>query len=332
MSAIRARAMRIPAAGAALEPVDLLIEPPGPGEVVVRIEAVGVCGSDLFLQAGGFGPESLPRVPGHEASGVVHAVGPEVGDLATGDQVALYYIENSPTAPRQNLGPDVVRMGVDVDGAFAEYVRRPAATLIKPAAHVPPADLAVLTDAVATPYHALTQVANLTAGESLAVLGIGGIGSNAVQIGRLIGAHTVAITRSVEKRDLAMHLGADEVLTLAEARDRYSGSFDVVLQCAANAAMDAAAVDLGGYAGRVVLVATTPDSFSLKASALVWRELEVKGSRGFTIGDIESVVDHYLAGRLEVAHLIRHQRPLVEANKAFADLRSGSCLRSVLLP
>ena len=91
----------------------------------MRIQACGVCGSDLFLQNGGFGADKLPVVPGHEAAGVVDSVGPDVTAVTAGDQVALYYIENAAGAQRPNLGPAVRRMGVDVDGAFAEYVVRP---------------------------------------------------------------------------------------------------------------------------------------------------------------------------------------------------------------
>jgi D-arabinose 1-dehydrogenase-like Zn-dependent alcohol dehydrogenase len=112
-------------------------------------------------------------------------------------------------------------MGVDVDGAFAEYVVRPAHTLIVPPTPVDPVVLAVPTDAVATPYHALVQVARLRAGERLLVIGVGRIGSNAVQLGRRVGARVATLTRSDAKRDLAVRLGADAaLLTRARATPR----------------------------------------------------------------------------------------------------------------
>src|SRR5438445_4438719 len=114
------RALELPAVGEPLRLVERPVPEPGPGEVRVRVEACGVCGSDLFLQDGGFGADKLPRVPGHEAAGVVDAIGAGVTSVREGDQVAIYYIENTPDAPRPNLGPNVRRMGVDVDGAFAE--------------------------------------------------------------------------------------------------------------------------------------------------------------------------------------------------------------------
>jgi 2-desacetyl-2-hydroxyethyl bacteriochlorophyllide A dehydrogenase len=327
------RAAVLPAVGAPLELVERDDPLPGPGEARVRIEACGVCGSDLFLQKGGFGADKLPVVPGHEAAGVVDRVGDGVTEVSPGDQVAIYYIENVPGAPRPNLGPAVRRMGVDVDGAFAEYVVRPVSTLIRPSRPLPPATLAVLTDAVGTAYHALVRIAEVKPGETVAVLGIGGVGSNAVQVAKALGARVVAITRSAEKRELARSLGADEAVSISDALDAIGGhGADVVVQCAASAAMDEAAIELAGYAGRVVFVATTPESFSTRASTLVWRELALLGSRGFTVSDIEAVIDLYLAGKISTDHLTATVRPLEEVNEALDDLRAGRVMRSVLVP
>jgi D-arabinose 1-dehydrogenase-like Zn-dependent alcohol dehydrogenase len=327
------RAAVLPAVGAPLELVERDDPLPGPGEARVRIEACGVCGSDLFLQKGGFGADKLPVVPGHEAAGVVDLVGDGVTEVSPGDQVAIYYIENVPDAPRPNLGPAVRRMGVDVDGAFAEYVVRPVSTLIRPSRPLPPATLAVLTDAVGTAYHALVRIAEVKPAETVAVLGIGGVGSNAVQVAKALGARVVAITRSAEKRELARSLGADEAVAISDALDAIGGDgADVVVQCAASAAMDEAAIELAGYAGRVVFVATTPESFSTRASTLVWRELALLGSRGFTVADIEAVIDLYLAGKISTDHLTAVVRPLEEVNEALDDLRAGRVMRSVLVP
>jgi 2-desacetyl-2-hydroxyethyl bacteriochlorophyllide A dehydrogenase len=327
------RVALLPAVGAPLTIVERDIPVPGPGEARIRIEACGVCGSDLFLQKGGFGADKLPVVPGHEAAGVVDAVGDGVTEVAAGDQVAIYYIENDADAPRPNLGPSVRRMGVDVDGAFAEYVVRPVSTLVRPKQFVEPATLAVLTDAVATPYHALVRIAGVQPGETVAVVGIGGIGSNAVQVAKALGARVVAVSRSEEKRELALRLGADAAVRLEDAEAAIGGhGADVVVQCAASPRMDEAAIGLAGFAGRVVFVATTPEPFSVHASTLVWRELSLLGSRGFTVQDIEDVIDLYLAGTIAADHLTAHVRPLEEVNEALDDLREGRVLRSVLAP
>ncbi|MFO1541530.1 MAG: alcohol dehydrogenase catalytic domain-containing protein, partial [Chloroflexota bacterium] len=125
------RVAELPGVGQPARMATRPIPEPGPGEVRVRVEACGVCGSDHFLQEGGFGAKvPWPIVPGHEAAGRVDALGDGVTGRAPGDQVALYYISTPPgdrwaAAGRPNISPHVTRMGVDVDGAFAEYVLRP---------------------------------------------------------------------------------------------------------------------------------------------------------------------------------------------------------------
>jgi len=337
------RAVELPGIGAPLRLTQRPIPQPGPGEVRVRIEACGVCGSDVFLQKGGFGEAvSLPVIPGHEAAGVVDALGDGVADFVLGDQVALYYITTPPGDPwaargRPNISPAVRRMGVDVDGAFAEYVLRPSAALIRPRAPVPPAVLAVLTDAVATPLHGLKRVARLQPGETLVVLGVGGLGSNAVQLGKAFGARVIAVTRSHSKLRLARELGADEVVA-AEAEDPVAAvkaltgghGPDVVIQCVGSAAVDEQAIAMGGPGGRVVLIGSSLDHFRARAVDIFWRELSLLGSRGFVPDDIRDAIDLYLDGTLSVDHLVETVRPLEEANEALEDLKAGRVFRSIL--
>ncbi|MEX2183450.1 MAG: zinc-binding dehydrogenase [Chloroflexota bacterium] len=342
------RAVEIAEVGAPLRLTERPIPEPGPGEVRVRVEACGVCGSDVFLQKGGFGDAvPFPVIPGHEAAGVVDAMGDGVAatsDLAVGDQVALYYITTPAGDPwaaagRPNISPHVQRMGVDVDGAFAEYVIRPVAALVKPRANVPPPVLAVLTDAVATPLHGLKRVAHLAEGETLVVLGVGGLGSNAVQIGKAMGARVIAVTRSEAKLRLARELGADETVAADDgdpvaAVKALTGGYgpDVVIQCVGSAAVDEQAIAMGGPGGRVVLIGSSLDHFRARAVDIFWRELSVLGSRGFVPDDIRDAIDLYLDGRLVVDHLVETVRPLEDANAALEDLKAGRGFRSVLTP
>ncbi len=230
-------------------------------------------------------------------------------------------------------------MGVDIDGAFAEYVIRPAAALVRPSGPVPPEVLAVLTDAVATPLHGLKRIARIQPGESLVVLGVGGLGSNAVQLGRILGARVIAVTRSAAKQALARRLGADEVVPAADVdpvdavRQLTGGTgADVVLQLAADARADEQAIAMAGPGGRVVLIGAALEPFSVRAAEIFWRELAVLGSRGFVPDDIRDAIDLYLAGDLDVSHLVERVRPLAEANEALEDLVAGRVLRSVLVP
>jgi alcohol dehydrogenase, propanol-preferring len=337
------RAVEIAAPGAPLRLVERPVPQPGPGEVRVRVEACGVCGSDVFLQKGGFGDAvTWPVIPGHEAAGVVDAIGDGVSEVGVGDQVALYYITVPPGDPwaargRPNISPHVTRMGVDVDGAFAEYVIRPVEALIRPPSPVRPEVLAVLTDAVATPLHGLKRVARLERGETLVVLGVGGLGSNAVQLGKAMGARVIAVTRSDAKLALARTLGADETIgaddgdVVATVRQVAGGyGADVVIQCVGSAAVDEQAIAIGGPGGRVVLIGSSLDHFRARAVDIFWRELSVLGSRGFVPDDIRDAIGLYLDGTLSVDHLVDNVRPLAEANDALEDLRAGRGFRTVL--
>jgi D-arabinose 1-dehydrogenase-like Zn-dependent alcohol dehydrogenase len=337
------RAAELAAPGAALRLVERPVPEPGPGEVRVRVEACGVCGSDVFLQKGGFGDAvTWPVIPGHEAAGVVDALGDGVTAVTVGDQVALYYITVPAGDPwaargRPNISPHVARMGVDVDGAFAEVVIRPVEALVRPRSPVPPEVLAVLTDAVATPLHGLKRVARLQPGETLAVLGVGGLGSNAVQLGKAMGARVIAVTRSEAKLALARSLGADETVAadggdvVAAVRDIAGGyGPDVVIQCVGSAAVDEQAIAMGGPGGRVVLIGSSLDHFRARAVDIFWRELSVLGSRGFVPDDIRDAISLYLDGTLRVEHLVDTVRPLAEANDALEDLKAGRGFRTVL--
>jgi 2-desacetyl-2-hydroxyethyl bacteriochlorophyllide A dehydrogenase len=346
--AIGGRAMRVvelPGVGQPLRIAERPVPEPGPGEVRVRIEACGVCGSDHFLQAGGFGPSvGFPVVPGHEAAGRVDALGEGVDEFDVGDQVALYYITTPAGDPwaaagRPNISPHIRRMGVDLDGAFAAYVIRPVEALVRAPRPIAPEALAVLTDAVATPLHGLKRIARLQRGEWLVVIGIGGLGSSAVQIGKATGASVVAVTRSPDRQALALRLGADEVVAaddqgaVATVRELTGGhGADVVIQCAPSAAADELAIAVGGPGGRVVLVGAALEPFSVRAAEIFWRELSVLGSRGFVPDDIRDAIDLYLAGTVSVDHLVSTVRPLSEAQEALDELAAGTVMRSVLMP
>jgi D-arabinose 1-dehydrogenase-like Zn-dependent alcohol dehydrogenase len=230
-------------------------------------------------------------------------------------------------------------MGVDVDGAFAEFVVRPIDALVRPPADVEPAVLAVLTDAVATPLHALRRVAQLEAGETVVVIGIGGLGSNAVQLARQDGARVIAVSRSVQKLELAERLGATHCVRAegggetAAVRTLTDGvGADVVLQCADSADAYVNALSMAGPGGRIVLVGSTAQPFPVYPMEVIWKELSILGSRGFVPADIADAISLYLDGHLVVDHLLGSVRPLEEANAALDDLRAGRVLRSVLVP
>lgn len=333
-------AWRLQGSGQSLAPVRIPVRQPEPGEALVKVEACGLCGSDRFLQSGGFGIDKFPVIPGHEAAGTVVAVGSddEADRRLVGQRVALYYIDPdeafSARSGKENLGPGVKRMGVDFDGALSQYVTRPVWSLVR--GHgLPAAELAVLSDAVATPYHAL-RLAGVHPGQVVAVIGTGGIGSNAVQLASLRGARTIAIGRSEWKLSVAGSLGADVAIPsmngAAAIRDAAGGHIDVVLQCVGSPAMDELAMEIGGIGSTIVFVGASASPFHTTSMQLIQRELRLLGSRGFTRQDIVDVIALRVNGSLTVDHLLSDVRGFDEAGEAFEHVGEGERLRTIIQP
>lgn len=313
----------------------------GPGEVVVRVGACGVCGSDRFLQHGGF-DSVLPIVPGHEAAGIIEAVGPDVAGLEPGKKVAIYYIAHCGRcrycrAGRENICVDARRMGVDFDGAMADFVVVPAENCLSLPEDMDLAAAAVITDAIGTPTHALGR-AGVGEGDRVLVLGVGGIGSNAIQIARLMGAEVIAASRSdgalATAREMGAHhlLRADSGLGDAVAAITEGLGVEAVIQCAPGEAAFRAALPCLGRGGRLVIVGTSEAPVPVGFNQLLWKEQEIVGSRGFTRADIRQGLDWYGTGRIRVDHLTARRRPLEELNEAIADLDDPAVVRTVIVP
>jgi D-arabinose 1-dehydrogenase-like Zn-dependent alcohol dehydrogenase len=312
---------------------------PRSGEVLVKVSACGVCGSDRFLQKGGF-RSTLPIVPGHEASGVV--AGGTDTRFPIGTRVALYYLRHCGEcrqcrAGRENVCATVRRMGVDFNGAMAEYVALPAANLIPIPPTVNDISAAVVTDSLGTPLHAL-RVADVHAGEVVLIIGIGGIGSSAIQIAKLLGARVIAASRSTAAANVAQAMGADEFIIYdsnlpLRVKDATRGQgADIVLQCAPSQDAFVAGAAALATAGRLVIVATTLEPVPINTNNLLWGEQRLCGSRGFTRADVIRALRWVEEGRLNVEHLTRTVMPLSQANEALANLDRSDVVRSVLRP
>ncbi|MBS0417817.1 MAG: alcohol dehydrogenase catalytic domain-containing protein [Proteobacteria bacterium] len=312
---------------------------PRAGEVLVKVCACGVCGSDRFLQKGGF-RSTLPIVPGHEASGVV--AGGTITAFPVGTRVALYYLRHCGECRycrtgRENVCASVQRMGVDFNGAMAEYVTLPAANLMPIPSTVDDISAAVVTDSLGTPLHAL-RVAEVQEGEVVLVIGIGGIGSSAIQIAKLLGARVIAASRSEAAADVAHAMGADDFIhcdvnlprRVKEMTDGLGA--DIILQCAPSPEAFAWGAEALATGGRLVIVATALEPVPFNTNRLLWGEQRLCGSRGFTRADVIQALRWVEEGRLNVEHLTRTVLPLARANEALANLDRSDIVRSVLRP
>lgn len=340
-------AARLIEAGQPLLISSIPVPRPGPGEVLVRVEACGLCGTDVHLAVAGDLPVSrTPITLGHEAAGVVADLGPGVDSVTPGDRVALF-----PAAwcgechwcrrGRHSLCSRSEVYGMNRDGSLAEYVVAPARAVVRVPNSVPSEIAAIVTDGVATPFHALRSRGSLQPGESVGVVGCGGLGTHAIMLARLLGAgRIVAVDPDPEARARALDRGADQALDPNDPDTtqvlRSNGGLDLTLEFVGRASSAELAVKALSTGGRAVLVGVGPDRPKLPPlAAFVGREQSVFGSFGMDQEDINDALELVATGRLDLTESVSARYSLKQANEALNHLvdRSGpGVVRVVVQP
>jgi L-iditol 2-dehydrogenase len=251
---------------------DVPIPTPEPGDILVRVEACGICGSDRHMFKGEY-PTARPVTLGHEFCGIVESVGADVGAIAIGERVTgdpniSCGLCRQCRRGRFNLCDNLSAIGVWRDGGFAEYVVMPQRQ-----AHRLPMTLDPLHGAFCEPLacclHGL-DIARITPGDSVAVLGGGVIGLLMVQLARLAGASTVIVsTRQKPRRELALQLGATHAVdpsavdSTVAIRDIVPGGVDVVLECAGVAETFQQSLMLARRGGTIVVFGVVPSGLQV---------------------------------------------------------------------
>jgi len=213
MSTVTGRAMQVPAAGGAFQLVEKQFPDPGPGHVRIRVQACGVCHSDSLTKEGMWPGLQFPRVPGHEVAGVLDAIGLDVPVFKVGQRVGLGWHGghcNYCTPCRRGdfmLCENQQISGINYDGGYADYVVAPANAIALVPDELKDADAGPLLCAGVTTFNALRNSGART-GDTVAILGIGGLGHLAVQYAAKAGYRTVAVARGQDKGPLAKQLGA----------------------------------------------------------------------------------------------------------------------------
>ncbi|TAM88750.1 alcohol dehydrogenase [bacterium] len=323
------RAMVLESFGAPLQLRELPDPEPGPGDAVVRVQACGVCASDLKIVSGALTGTPLPHVPGHEIAGVVSAVGSGVSSPRVGERVACYFYLSCNRCLNCRTGRGTVclalagRIGFEVDGGLGELVRVPAALCLPVSDGVPPEAAAVAMDAIATPYHAIVTRGRLAPGETAAIVGVGGLGLHAVELAHAVGARVIAIDVDEGRLTLARELGADQTVRIDSAGCLpHAPLVDFVLDTAVSAQTLLGDVALLRPGGRLALVGYKPGLGACWDTAdLVLNEITVLPSRAAGLDECRRVLDLLAMGRIRA--VVDRRYALQDVNQAFDALRGG---------
>ncbi|AKJ30234.1 zinc-binding dehydrogenase [Caldimonas brevitalea] len=364
----KAKAVVCRTIGAPVTVEEILVQPPGPGEITMKVAACGVCHSDLSATNGTI-PFPPPIVLGHEGAGVVVAVGEGVSRFAVGDHVVSSFVsmcgkcrycaEGRPQLCDQSAKttvslPDGSVRTFDLQGkplgvfagcgTMAEYATLHVDSVVKIDREMPLDRAALIGCGVMTGFGAVHNTAHVQAGSATAVFGCGGVGLNVIQGCCIAGASTiVAIDTSDEKLELARQLGATHVVNVGQqdnvvktVRSLTQGGVDYSFECVGNGQVVSqayGALRKGGTAV-VVGVAKQDDTTSIRTATLTFDEKTLKGSyfgSARPAVDFPRLVSLYRQRRLRLDELVTHEYSVDDAPQAFADLAEGRNARGMIV-
>ncbi len=292
------KAVQISQAGGDFEVVERDIPEPGAGQVRVKVAACGICHSDAFIKEGTF-PIEYPRVPGHEVTGTVDAVGDGVSGWQAGQRVGVGWHGGHCFACESCRRGDFVTCknakicGVAYDGGYAEYMVAPAEALAAIPDDLSFVDAAPLLCAGVTTYNALRR-SGASAGDLVAVQGVGGLGHLGIQYAAKMGFHTVALSRGTDKKELALELGADEYIDTeaekpAKALAKMGGARVILCTAPSGKAMSALVGGLSA-SGTLLVVGVAADPIEVSPGALIMRRASISGHPSGTPRDSEDTM------------------------------------------
>jgi S-(hydroxymethyl)glutathione dehydrogenase/alcohol dehydrogenase len=325
---------------------DLSVRDPGPGEVAVRIEAAGLCHSDLSVITGTI-PFPTPVVLGHEGAGVVEAVGDAVTSVKVGDHVVLSTLGNCgacqfcdagrPTMCRSTFGgrstPFTWRDQPTYSFANASVFSERTVVKANQAVPIPPdvplASAALVGCGVLTGVGAVLHRARVPEGASVAVIGVGGIGLNVIQGAALAGAaQIIAVDTNARKEQVAFEFGATDFVESTDAvRGIAKRGVDYTFECVGHVGLIRAAIDLLDWGGTCVMLgvpaATAEASFNVSSMYLDKSVLGCRYGSSQPQRDVRRYVDLYRRGRLKLDELVSASYPLEDMKTAVHDLEAG---------
>jgi D-arabinose 1-dehydrogenase-like Zn-dependent alcohol dehydrogenase len=323
--------------GGDFELVEREIPQPGSGEVRVKVEACGICHSDVFVKDGLWPGLEFPRVPGHEVAGRVDAVGDRVTNWKKGDRVGVGWHGGHDFVCDQCRRGDFAMCanrkvtGIDLDGGYAEYMVAPAEALAAIPHDLPAEEAGPFMCAGVTVFNALRK-SGARAGDVVAVQGIGGLGHLGVQYARKMGFETVALGRGKDKAPLARKLGAhhyiDSDVADPIAELQKLGGARVILATAPSAKAISSVVEGLGVDGDLLVPAAPNDPVTTSVTPLIMGRRQISGWYSGTARDSQDTLKF---SALSDVHPMIEKYPLREVSAAYEQMHSGKARFRVVL-
>ena len=331
------RAVQVSGPGGALELVERDVPAPGAGQVLIKVQACGICHSDSLTKEGQWPGLQYPRVPGHEVAGVIDTVGAGVEGWKPGERVGVgWHGGHCGHCANCRRGYFVVCEkgqvpGISYDGGYADYLVAPVEALARMPAELNDVDAAPLLCAGITTFNALRN-SGARAGEVVAILGIGGLGHLGVQFARRMGFNTVAIARGEDKAPLAKQLGAHHYIDSrsqnpADALKALGGA-SVILATVTNA--DAMTATLGGLAlnGKLIILGVADKPIEVPPVQFIMGRNAVQGWPSGSSADSEDTLA--FSALADVKPMIETY-PIERAAEAYDRMMSGAARFRVVL-
>ena len=324
---------------------DIPVPPVGDDQISVKVAACGACHTDLhYIEHGVPTFKKPPIVLGHEASGIVDKVGAKVSNVKQGQRVLIPAVLTCGWCPacrqgRENICSNMQMLGNHFDGAYAEYVVVPAKDVLDLPEMVPLEEASIIADALSTPYHAVKNRAQVKPGDQVVVFGCGGVGINAVQLASAAGGYVIAVDINERKLQWAAEFGAAKTINATEV-ERVSkevkkltgGGADIAMEVIGNPRTIEEAFECVRVGGRLCVVGYTHEKISIVAGKIMFKEIEVVGSLGCRPVDYVPLIRMVEQGKIDLQRLVTHRFRLDEIDKAFAVMKEGVSLRSIVVP
>ncbi len=323
------KTVQVASPGREFELVQREIPQPGPGGVRIQVEACGICHSDSFVKEGSFPGIQYPAVPGHEIAGIIDEIGAGVTAWKKGQRVGVgWYGGHCGQCTRCRRGDFLLCQnskvtGISFAGGYAEYMVAPAQALALIPDDLSATEAAPLLCAGITTFNALRN-SGAQAGDTVAVLGIGGLGHLGIQYARKMGFHTVALARGKAKEELALKLGAHRYLdtTSVKAAEELAkmGGASVILATATNSKAMSALVDGLAINGKLLVVGATAEPIEVSPLQLLMGRRTVQGwPSGVAIDSEDALRFSALSGVRPMIETF----PLERAAEAYERMMSG---------